>query len=299
MNSSPGKSWHGSKHWQAEMPRILIAQPTGFCFGVERALRLARNALRKYPRVWTYGELVHNPDVLRELKNEGIRIAARISAVRDGAIIIRAHGCPPEVLTQCRARGLEIIDATCPYVRRVQQVARQLAAEGYQVVVVGERNHPEVRAILAAAAPRASVYSPARRYPKSGRIGVVAQTTIGRDRLKAAVANLLDFGYTEIRVFNTICAEVTARQAAAVRLAKRVEAVVVVGGRNSANTTRLAEIIQPHCRRVVHITGPAEIDPAEWQGFCRIGIAAGASTPAKVVAEVARILRMSGGRKDE
>lgn len=280
------------------MPRVLIARPTGFCFGVERALRLARAARRKYPRVWTYGELVHNPDVLRELQNEGIRIASRLSAVRDGAIVIRAHGCPPAVLSACQNRGLAIVDATCPYVRRVQQVARRLANEGYRVVVVGERNHPEVRAILAAAAPQALVYSPARRFRKTERIGVVAQTTIGRDRLKAAVANLLDFGYTEIRVFDTICAEVTARQQAAARLARQVEAMVVVGGRNSANTARLAEVVRAHCPRVVHITGPAELDPAEWRCFRRIGVAAGASTPAAVVAEVARILSSSGGRKD-
>jgi|YNPBryantNP2012_1023418.scaffolds.fasta_scaffold00040_9 (E)-4-hydroxy-3-methyl-but-2-enyl pyrophosphate reductase len=284
------------------MPSVLIAQPTGFCSGVERAVRLARTALDKYGRVWTYGELVHNPDVLRELKKEGIRPVRQLATIKNGALVIRAHGCPPAVLTECRARGIEIVDATCPYVRRVQNVAHRLATEGYYVVVVGEKNHPEVRAILAAAGENASVYR-ARfgKIPNSkkrlAKIGVVAQTTLDRHRLKEAVATLINFGYTEIRVFDTICAEVTARQAATARLAAQVEAVIVVGGKNSANTTRLAEIVRQQGKPVAHITGPAELKPGYWRRFRRVGVVAGASTPASVVAEVARILRNAGTHK--
>jgi 4-hydroxy-3-methylbut-2-enyl diphosphate reductase len=279
------------------MPRVFIARPTGFCFGVERAIRLARNALKQYGRVWTYGELVHNPDVLRQLKKEGIKPVRRLSALKNGALVIRAHGGPPAISARCRAQGIEVIDATCPYVRRVQNVARRLATEGYQVVVVGERNHPEVRAILAAAGKKAMVYSPARTKAFARKIGVVAQTTIDRNRFKEAVANLLNFGYTEIRVFDTICAEVAARQAATARLAQRVDAVIVVGGRNSANTARLAEIVRAQGKPVLHITGPEELKPGPWCRFGRIGVAAGASTPAAVVSEVARILRNAGAHK--
>ena len=276
------------------MPRVFIARPTGFCFGVERAVRLARDALKQFGRVWTYGQLVHNPDVRRQLSDEGIKPVRRLSALQDGALVIRAHGRPPAVLAQCRAQGVEIVDATCPYVRRVQNVARRLATEGYQVVVVGERNHPEVKAILGAAGKQAVVYSHTRARAISRKIGVVAQTTIDRHRFKEAVANLLNFGYTEIRVFDTICAEVAARQAAVARLAQRVEAVIVVGGRNSANTTRLAEIARAQGKPVVQITGPDELNPDCWCRFRRVGVAAGASTPAAVVSKVAQILRNAG-----
>ncbi|NPV14789.1 4-hydroxy-3-methylbut-2-enyl diphosphate reductase [candidate division WOR-3 bacterium] len=274
------------------MSRVIVAKPNGFCFGVERAIKLAKGGLKRFGRVYTFGQLVHNPQVLDELASAGIRAIRSLDEVQGGALVIRAHGCPPEVFVECERKGIEVIDATCPYVRRVQQVARRLAAEGYQVVVVGEKNHPEVKAILAAAGNGARVFVP--RMKISGRVGIVAQTTIGRERLKEAVANLLNFRYTEIRVFDTVCAEVVARQEAALRLAKRVDAIVVVGGKNSANTRRLAEIVRSSGKPVVHLTGAAGFNLRRWARFKKIGIVAGASTPAKAVEEIARILRDSG-----
>ncbi len=274
------------------MGRVIVARPNGFCFGVERALRLARAGLKKFPRVYTFGQLVHNPRVLQELAAAGIKPVRRLVDVRNGCLVIRAHGCPARVLEECARQGIAVIDATCPYVRRVQNVARKLSADGYQVVVVGERNHPEVKAILAAAGKGARVFSPGLRL--QGRIGLVAQTTISREMLKEAVAKLLDFRYTEIRVFDTVCAEVVARQESAVRLAQMVDAVVVVGGKNSANTRRLTDIIRAQGKPVEHITGAEELDLRRWRGYKRIGVVAGASTPASAVAEIARILDNSG-----
>ncbi|MCR4423822.1 MAG: 4-hydroxy-3-methylbut-2-enyl diphosphate reductase [candidate division WOR-3 bacterium] len=274
------------------MPRVIVAKPTGFCFGVERAVTLAREGLKRFGKVYTFGQLVHNPQVLDELSRAGIKAVRKLDEVRDGALVIRAHGCPPEVFKECEKRGIEVIDATCPYVRRVQEVARRLAAEGYQVVVVGERNHPEVRAILAAAGEGAKVFSP--RIKLAGRVGIVAQTTVGRERLKEAVANSLNFRYNEIRVFDTVCAEVVARQEAVLRLAKRVDAIVVVGGKNSANTRRLAEIARSTRKPVVHLTGASGLNLRRWGRFKVIGIVAGASTPARVVEEIARTVRNSG-----
>ncbi len=274
------------------MPRVVVAQPNGFCFGVERAIRLAKRGLKEFSRVWTLGELVHNQQVLKELAALGIKPVRRLADVQDGGLVIRAHGCPPGVFAECNRRGIAVIDATCPYVRRVQSVARRLAGEGYQVVVVGERNHPEVKAILAAAGEGARVFSPGRRL--KGKIGVVAQTTISREMLKEAVAKLLDFRYTEIRVFDTVCAEVVARQEAAVRLAQRVDAVVVVGGKNSANTRRLTEIVRGQGKPVVHIAGAGELDLRRWRRYGRVGVVAGASTPRSAVEEIARILQDSG-----
>ncbi len=260
---------------------------------------MAREALRRYGQVRTYGELVHNPDVLAELEREGIRPISRIGKLKGGALIIRAHGCPQSVLERCRNLKVKLVDATCPYVRRVQNVARRLSEDGYQVVVIGEKDHPEVRSILSSAGKDAVVFSPDRgRVPtlvrKTGKIGVVAQTTIDRHNFKSVVANLLNFGYTEIRVFDTICTEVSARQAATARLARLVDAVVVVGGKNSANTTRLVQIVRASGKPVVHIARPEELDLEKWRCYRRVGIAAGASTPAAVVSEIARILNNAG-----
>lgn len=274
------------------MPKVTVARPAGFCFGVERAIRLAREGLKRRGKVFTFGQLVHNPQVLAELARAGIKAVRNLAEVQDGAIVIRAHGCPPEVLVECEKRGIEVIDATCPYVRRVQEVARRLAAEGYQVLVVGEKNHPEVRAILAAAGGGAKVYSPQIKI--SGRVGVVAQTTVGREWFKKAVANMLNFRYTEIRVFDTVCAEVVARQEAASRLAKRVDAMIVVGGKNSANTRRLAEIGRSSGKPVAHLSSAAGLNMRRWRQYHHIGVVAGASTPAKAVEEIARMLRYSG-----
>lgn len=277
------------------MPKVYIAQPTGFCFGVKKAIRLAENGLKRYRRVWTYGELVHNPQVLKQLFTKGIKPVRRLAEAKDGVLVIRAHGCPKSVLIKCNMLGIPVIDATCPYVRRVQNVARCLAEDGYQVVVVGEKDHPEVKAILAAAGKGALVITSEERAGKLGssikkKLGVVAQTTMDNEGFKAVVARLSQFGYNELRVFNTICAEVSARQEATARLAKKVDAVVVVGGKNSANTRRLAQIVRGEKRPVVHIAEPKELQPQMWQKFRRIGIVAGASTPAEVVAEIARIL---------
>jgi 4-hydroxy-3-methylbut-2-enyl diphosphate reductase len=204
--------------------------------------------------------------------------------------VIRAHGCPPATLGVCKRLGLRVIDATCPYVRKVQNVARRLKDEGYAVIVVGERNHPEVRSILGHCRGAGRVYSPTMRLA-AARIGVVAQTTMSRARLRDAVANLGRLRYTELRVFDTICEEVVARQKAAARVASRADLVVVVGGRNSANSSRLAEIARSAGRDVVFVERAAELPRRSLTGRRLVGIVAGSSTPSRVVAEIAAIVR--------
>lgn len=272
------------------MHRVIVPKPTGFCFGVERAIRLAREGQRKHGSVCTLGELVHNPLVLDELEREGIRAVRRPAQARGGAVVVRAHGCPPETLQECARLGSTVIDATCPYVRKVQNVARRLGQEGYQVVVVGERNHPEVRSILGHSRGASRVWSPTMRL-KSDKVGVVAQTTTSRERLREAVANLSQLRYTELRVFDTICEEVAARQRAARRVAARADLIIVVGGRNSANTSRLAEIARHAGRRVLFVERAAELDRRSLESARAIGILAGSSTPSRVVQEIAGIAR--------
>ncbi|OYD15804.1 4-hydroxy-3-methylbut-2-enyl diphosphate reductase [candidate division WOR-3 bacterium JGI_Cruoil_03_51_56] len=273
------------------MPRVIIAKPTGFCFGVERAIRMAKQGKKRYGRVYTFGELVHNPLVLEELELEGIRTVRSVQQARDGTLIIRAHGCRPEILNQCRKLGIKTIDATCPYVRKVQNVARRLKEQGYLVVVVGERNHPEVRSILGYAGADARVYTPRMRVG-SQKIGIVAQTTMSQKLLREAVAKLTQFRYTEVRVFDTICEEVTARQEATTRLAEKTELVIVVGGRKSANTARLAEIVKAAGKKMVFVERTSELPRDVLCNRTRIGVVAGSSTPAWVVREVAAVAKI-------
>ncbi len=262
----------------------------GFCFGVQRAIGLAKSGKKQFGRISTLGELVHNPLVLRELEQAGIKSVRSARQVRDGALVIRAHGCPPETLDECGKLGIALVDATCPYVRKVQNVARRLKEQGYAVVVVGERNHPEVKSILGYCEGRGRVYSPKMRL-KGGKIGVVAQTTMSRERLREAVASLSRFRYNELRVFDTICEEVAARQQAAARIAQQVDLVVVVGGRNSANSSRLAEIARNAGRRVVFVERASEVPRSIVERAGRVGIVAGSSTPSRVVCEIVEIVR--------
>jgi 4-hydroxy-3-methylbut-2-enyl diphosphate reductase len=262
----------------------------GFCFGVERAIGLAKAGKKQHGQVSTLGELVHNPLVLSELEREGIRSVRSVRQVRDGALVIRAHGCPPETLAECSRLGIALVDATCPYVRKVQNVARRLKEQGYTVVVVGERNHPEVKSILGYCEGRGRVYSPKMRL-KGGKIGVVAQTTMSRERLREAVASLSRFRYNELRVFDTICEEVAARQQAAARIARQVDLVVVVGGRNSANSSRLAEIARNAGRPVVFVERASEVPRRIVGRADRVGVVAGSSTPSRVVREIVEIVR--------
>ena len=276
---------------RGEMARsVVIAKPTGFCSGVERAIRMAKQGKERYGRVRTLGELVHNPQVLEELKAQGIGSVRRVDQARDGALIIRAHGCPPEVVRRAEGLGVKVIDATCPYVRKVQSVARRLAEQGYAVVVVGERHHPEVRSILGHSGRAAKVYSPKMRIDNR-RIGVVAQTTMSPERLQEAVANLSRLRYTELRVFDTICGEVISRQKAAAAIAEQTELVIVVGGRTSANTSRLAEIVKAVGRKMIFAECAAELPRKTLLSKQRIGVVAGSSTPAWVVREVAEFVR--------
>ena len=286
MQKSKGK---GQKA-KAKTPKVIVARPTGFCFGVERAIGLAKSGKKQFGRVSTLGELVHNPLVLKELEREGIRSVRSARQVREGALVIRAHGCPPETFAECSRLGIALVDATCPYVRKVQNVARRLKDQGYTVVVVGERNHPEVKSILGHCEGRGRVYSPKMRL-KGGKIGVVAQTTMSRERLREAVASLSRFRYNELRVFDTICEEVAARQLAAARIAQQVDLVVVVGGRNSANSSRLAEIARNAGRRVVFVERASEVPLRIVERADRVGIVAGSSTPSRVVSEIVDIVR--------
>ena len=275
--------------------RVVRAAYAGACYGVQRALDLALKAVEDGGRAYTLGPLIHNPQVVAQLAERGVRAVDGVEDVAGaGTVVIRSHGVTPAVKRSVAACGLPLVDATCPHVARVQRAAADLAEQGRHVVVVGEAGHPEVEGLVACAreagAPVSVVAGP-DDLPDTldGPVGVVVQTTQTREVLDAVVAALEQRG-VQLLVKNTICFATRQRQEAAAALADEVDAIVVIGGRNSSNTSRLADICAAACPRTHHIESPDEIDPAWLAGCGAVGVTAGASTPEGQIDAVAAFL---------
>lgn len=261
--------------------RVEVARYAGVCYGVERALKMAEEAAAAGTPVRTLGPLIHNPQAVDALRAKGVEVAGCLDEADDGTLVIRTHGVDPAIIRSAHEKGLDVVDATCPHVTKAHEAAEELTAEGYYVIVVGEADHPEVEGIMAHAGGDVLVVGTAAELPErlpSRRIGVVVQTTQSEARLSEVVGALA--GRTsDLRVFNTICSATTKRQQSAESLAETVDVMVVVGGRNSGNTTRLVEVCRNVNPRVYHVETPDELR-AEWfEGASVVGVTAGASTP--------------------
>ncbi len=272
---------------------VKVADNCGFCFGVRRAIELAESTLRAGEEAYCLGPLIHNPQVIERLIQRGFRVVGDPEQIPDGAkVVIRSHGVRPEVMDELRARDIDVVDATCPLVKRVQDRARELAREGYRVVIVGERHHPEVDAILGIAGPESVVVD--GEVPddllRVRKVGVIAQTTQEGAALREVVHRLAEGMPDELRAFNTICSATVERQRSAVELAGQVDVMFVLGGRNSANTARLAEICAGIGVPTYHLETAAELDPTMVAGKRRAGVTAGASTPDWIVKELVSAL---------
>lgn len=263
--------------------KVVKAAYAGACYGVQRALDMALAASDTGDVVSTLGPLIHNPQVVAGLAARGVKAVDAVAEVPAGTVIIRSHGVTPAVRRAVDARGLDAIDATCPHVARAQKAAADLARRLGTVVVVGEAGHPEVEGLVACAREaggRAIVAACAADVPVdiATSVGVVVQTTQTREALQEVCEALADRGI-DAQVKDTICFATRQRQEAAASLAKEVDALVVIGGRNSSNTTRLAEICAASCARTHHIETPDELDPAWFADCVTVGVTAGASTP--------------------
>lgn len=272
---------------------VVLAENAGACYGVQRALDMAHDAAAAAGGegpVCTLGQLIHNPGVVAELDAEGVHVADSPEDVTEGTVIIRSHGVTPDVYEALEGRELNIVDATCPHVARAQRAAAALANQGCRVIVVGEEGHPEVEGLRAYAkreGAKVDIVPSAACVPDDLRapIGIVVQTTQRRENLEAVVEAVRAQGIEPI-VKRTICSATRLRQDAAAKLAGNVDAMVVIGGRNSSNTTRLAEICAASCSRAFHIESPEEIDPAWFEGCETVGVTAGASTPENQIHDV-------------
>lgn len=264
---------------------VILADFLGFCYGVKRAIRIAReNADGKSS---TLGPIIHNPQMVERLKREGVGTIEDLSEISEGTVIIRSHGVGPHVYDEIQAKGLKIVDATCPHVKKAQLSAKELAENGYSVVIIGERNHPEVKSIFEWANKSAAIIeseAEAEIFAPCQKLGIVSQTTVAGEHFKRIVLRLLDKS-KDVRILRTICTATEQRQTAAMELAAKVDVMLVVGGRNSANTTKLAKLCEAKCK-TYHIETAGEILPEWFNQSKKIGITAGASTPDWIIREV-------------
>ncbi len=273
--------------------QILLAKSAGFCFGVKRAINLAFSTAKKRGKVFCLGPIIHNPQVVEKLKLSGVQEKESLEEIEEGTVILRSHGVSPEVMEKARRQGLKIVDATCPFVMRSQKFVRRLTEEGYFILIVGDRKHPEVQGIMGQAKGKVLVIdSPEglKGLKRSERIGVVTQTTQTLANLKEIVAQVLERAL-EVRVLNSICSATAQRQLESRELAGKVDCVLVVGGYNSSNTNKLAEICQKVNPHTYHIEEAGELNPSWFKGAKRVGLTGGASTPNWLIDQVIKKVR--------
>jgi 4-hydroxy-3-methylbut-2-enyl diphosphate reductase len=282
---------------------IVKASDMGFCFGVRRAVEMMEREAGVGTPIASLGSVVHNPQVVGRLKERGLDVVVTLDDIGDRRLAITAHGVGPDVIEDAAARGLDLVDTTCPIVTRAQQWAKKLVDEGFAVIVYGDPEHKETRGILGWAHGKALVLRSADEIDAlpddlPSRLGVLVQTTHTEAHFATFVNRLLTarmHHISELRVINTLCNATTGQQAAARALAHQADVVIVVGGKESANTRHLREVCEEEGTRAYHIETPAELQ-AEWfAGVQRVGVTAGASTPDYAVDDVVARLQEIGG----
>ena len=268
---------------------IKIAEYCGFCYGVKRAVEMAEKAAADRVNGATLGPLIHNPQFIAELEAKGIACKEDLDQFTAGeTVIFRSHGVGPEVYEKAEAKQLNIIDATCPNVRMAQKKAFQAAQDGYLPIIVGEKNHPEVKSIKKWAGENAIVVEYLKdisEVPQKDKYAVIIQTTFELQKFEEILAALQKEREGEYRVERTICLATSQRQNAAMKLAGEVDAFIVIGGRNSANTRHLYELVAGKCPKAYHIETAAELEQEMFRDCIKIGITAGASTPDRLIKE--------------
>ena len=275
--------------------KVLVAAKCGFCPGVRNAISTAEKVLQGSDAtepVYCLGPIIHNEDVVERLASDGLQTVASVDEIGSGKVLIRSHGVAPQELDRLRTRGLEIVDATCVLVKRVQQIAKQLEDEGYEVVIIGEESHPEVQGLMGCVNDVVVVADEAdlHKLPADGKLGIVCQTTQSPDHLGRMLAAIGRGGFRELKVINTLCREAIKRQESAVALCKEVEVMFVLGGLHSANTRRLADLCKIHNPCTFHLQNWQELDRNVLLGKKIAGVTAGASTPNWVIDEFVKHL---------
>jgi 4-hydroxy-3-methylbut-2-enyl diphosphate reductase len=274
--------------------QVKIAKTAGFCWGVRRTVdKVMEVAEAGGAPVVTLGPVIHNPQAVEAMRQKGVATVRAVAEVADGTtVVVRTHGAAKAELDAAKERGLEVVDGTCPYVKYPQAAVQRLSREGYHVVIVGDPEHAEVKGVVSYADGPVTVVAPGGPVPElsAKKVAVLAQTTCIGAAFERVVGALV-LRHQEVRALNTICSDTEERQQDARQLAREVDAVVVVGGKGSANTRHLAEVCREIQPRTWHVETEDELDAAWFAGCRTIGISAGASTPDWVVQDVAARLR--------
>jgi len=277
---------------------ILVAKHSGFCEGVERAYQIALKEIDSGYPVYMLGNLVHNTQVVNKFKDMGVKTVKDLSEIEPGTqgiLLISAHGVSPEVYQKAEKLGLQIVDTTCPWVKKAQKVAKELSDAGRLVVIIGDTGHPEVTGLRGWAGGKTLVFGDPEELkgfecPGQEKIGILAQTTKSQDNFNRMV-EMIKEKCRDVEVHNTICGATAKRQAAAVELAKKVELMLVVGDKMSANTKRLTELCSAAGTETHQIQTVKELDLKWLANKKKVGVTAGASTPEWVIEEVITLLR--------
>jgi 4-hydroxy-3-methylbut-2-enyl diphosphate reductase len=268
---------------------IVLAKSAGFCFGVRRATQMAFEAAAEHEHICSLGPVIHSPQVVKSLAEQGVTVVTDVEDIPPGSVIVRSHGVTLEEMSRIQEKKMNIVDATCPFVKKAQEYAAGLSEEGYTVVIVGEMEHPEVQGIVSYSGESivhvVADAQQAHTLPRMKKVGIVAQTTQLYENLK----DIMDVCLTksqELRVFNTICDATSVRQNEAREIARLVDLMFVIGGHASANTSRLARICREIQPQTWHIETTEEIRPEWFDGVAKVGVTAGASTPRWLIDEV-------------
>ena len=272
---------------------VKLAKSAGFCFGVKRAVETVYKEIEKGNKVYTYGPIIHNDEVVRDLEEKGVsvvRTLKEMEQIEKGIMIIRSHGVSKAEYDRIAELGFEIVDATCPFVKKIHKSVSKESSEGREVVIIGSANHPEVQGIKGWCEGSCTVIETteeAEKYiPQNGKnVSIVAQTTFNYKKFKDLVEIISKKGY-DILALNTICNATEERQTEARELAKVCDAMIVIGGRQSSNTQKLVEICRSECADTYYIQTLVDLDLEVLKSFRSVGITAGASTPKNIIKEV-------------
>ena len=274
---------------------VILAKTAGFCFGVKRAVDTVYKEAGK-KNVYTYGPIIHNSEVVNDLKKKGVEVInsrEELEALEEGTVIIRSHGVAREIYDLIHEKGLELVDATCPFVRKIHKIVEKAGNDGDQVIIVGSEQHPEVQGIKGWCTGEVHIISDAEQFEGidlNKPTTLVSQTTFNYKKFKDIVDILSKKSY-DIDVMNTICNATEERQTEAGTIARQSDAMLVIGGKHSSNTQKLYEICRKECENTYFIQTLDDLDLKQFQSFRSVGITAGASTPNNIIKEVQSYVR--------
>ena len=279
---------------------VILAKTSGFCFGVRRAVDTVYEQAEKNDKIYTYGPIIHNEEVVKDLEDKGVKVLnseEELETLDEGKVIIRSHGVPKKICERIAEKGLECIDATCPFVKRIHKIVAKESENGRRIIIIGNDGHPEVEGIKGwSKTPAVVIESPEEathfRAETGEKLCIVSQTTFNYKKFKDLVEIFQKKGY-DISVVNTICNATEERQKEAVELAAKADVMIVIGGTHSSNTRKLFELCKSECENTYYIQTLEDLQLELPNSVELVGITAGASTPNKIIEEVQNYVRIN------